>query len=63
MSLQHPFEPEALDPDTAASGPVTPGTHFRQGDVLLLAIDPDALPEEVRTVPRKGGRVKAGGIA
>jgi hypothetical protein len=37
MSLQHPFEPEALDPDTAASGPVTPGTHFRQGDVLLLA--------------------------
>jgi len=57
MSLRHPFEPDALDPDTATSGPVVPGTHFRQGDVLLLAIDPEALPAEVRAVPRQGGRV------
>ena len=56
MSLRHPFEPDALDPDTATSGPVVPGTHFRQGDVLLLAIDPDSLPAKVRTVPRQGGR-------
>jgi hypothetical protein len=57
MSLQHPFEPDALQPDIAASRPVAPGTHFRQGDVLLLAIDPDSLPEKVRTVPRQGGRI------
>jgi hypothetical protein len=57
MSLQHSFERDALDSDTAASGSVAPGTHFRQGDVLLLAIDPDGLPEKVRTVPRQGGRV------
>ena len=56
MSLRHPFEPDALEPETAASGPVVPGTHFRQGDVLLLAIDPDSLPAKVRTVPRQGGR-------
>ena len=57
MSPQHPFEPDALDPDTAASGPVTPGTHFRQGDVLLLALDPEGLPEKARSVPSQGGRV------
>jgi hypothetical protein len=57
MSLQHPFERDALEPETATLGPVAPGTHFRQGDVLLLAIDPDGLPEKVRTVPRQGGRV------
>jgi hypothetical protein len=57
MSLRNPFRPDVLDPDTAASCPVTPGTHFRQGDVLLLAVDPDDLPEKVRTVPREGGRV------
>ena len=57
MSLQHPFERDALEPETATSRPVAPGTHFRQGDVLLLAIDPEVLPEEVRTVPRRGGRV------
>ena len=57
MSPQHPFEPDALEPDTAASGPVAPGTHFRQGDVLLLAIDLDGLPADARSVPRQGGRV------
>ena len=57
MSLQHCFEPDALEPDTATSGPVTPGTHFRQGDVLLLAVDPDGLPAQARTVPRHRGRV------
>ena len=57
MSLQHCFEPDALEPDTPTSGPVTPGTHFRQGDVLLLAVDPDSLPAYARPVPRRGGRV------
>jgi hypothetical protein len=57
MSLRHLFGPNALAPATTASGPVAPGTHFRQGDVLLLAIDPDSLPEKVRTVPLQGGRV------
>jgi hypothetical protein len=57
MSLQHPFERDALEPDATAVRPVAPGTHFRQGDVLLLAIDPEAPQEEVRTVPRQGGRV------
>ena len=57
MSLCHPVEPDALEPDAAASARVTPGTHFRQGDVLLLADDPDSLPEKVRPVPRQGGRV------
>jgi len=57
MSLRHLFEPDALEPDTAASGPVMPGTHFRQGDVLLLAVDPDGLPAYARSVPRRGGRV------
>ena len=57
MSMRHLIEPDALDPDTATARPVVPGTHFRQGDVLLLAIDPDGLPEKVRTVPRQGGRV------
>ena len=57
MSLQHPFERDALEPETATSRPVAPGTHFRQGDVLLLAIDPDSLPAYARPVPRHGGRV------
>ena len=57
MSLQHCFEPDALEPETATSRPVAPGTHFRQGDVLLLAIDPDSLPAYARPVPRHGGRV------
>jgi sarcosine oxidase gamma subunit len=56
MSLRHRFEPDAIDPGAATSGPVTPGTHFRQGDVLLLAVDPDSLPEKARAVPRQGGR-------
>jgi hypothetical protein len=55
MSMRHPFEPDA--PTIAAAPPVVPGTHFRQGDVLLLAIDPASLPEQARTVPRHGGRV------
>jgi len=57
MSLRHLFGPNALAPATTAFGPVAPGTHFRQGDVLLLAIDPDGLPEKVRPVPRQSGRV------
>ena len=57
MSLQHPFERDALEPETATLGPVAPGTHFRQGDVLLLAVDPESLPAQARTVPRQGGRV------
>ena len=57
MSLQHPFERDALEPETATSRPVAPGTHFRQGDVLLLAVDPDSLPAYARPVPRRGGRV------
>jgi hypothetical protein len=54
MSLRHSFGPGA---PAAAANPVEPGTHFRQGDVLLLALDPEALPESARSEPRRGGRV------
>jgi hypothetical protein len=57
MSMRHPLEPDAPEPGPAATPPVAPGTHFRQGDVLLLAIDPDSLPAYARPVPRRGGRV------
>jgi hypothetical protein len=57
MSLPPPFEPDAPEPGPAAPDPVVPGTHFRQGDVLLLAIDPASLPADARPVPRQGGRV------
>ncbi len=43
MSLRQPSNPDPLEPAPPAR-PVEPGTHFRQGDVLLLAIEPDDLP-------------------
>jgi hypothetical protein len=57
MSLRHAFEAEPLQPDSTTAGSVEPGTHFRQGDVLLLAIDPHDLPRSARPEPRAGGRV------
>ena len=57
MSLRDAFEPDPPEPDAAGARPVEPGTHFRQGDVLLLAIDPGELPGSARPMPRAGGRV------
>jgi len=57
MSLRDAFEPDPPELDTASAHAVEPGTHFRQGDVLLLAIDPGQLPASARPLPRAGGRV------
>lgn len=45
-------EPSASLPARAVAG-----THYRQGDVLLRAIDPAALPEETVAIGRERGRV------
>lgn len=34
-----------------------PGAHYRQGDVLLRAIDPAQLPAATAAIPRQGGRI------
>jgi hypothetical protein len=35
----------------------TPGTHFRQGDVLLVALDEAAVPDNLERVPHAPGRI------
>jgi hypothetical protein len=54
--VSHPT-PRWRAPHEAGGPAPTPRIHVRQGDLLLVAIDPDELPATTVTVPRRQGRI------
>lgn len=44
-------------PRRAPSAGAAPGTHYRQGDVLLYALDRSRITSELDVVPRRDGRI------